>query len=312
MKTEDIKLFHKVAEFGSLTETAKWLDLPKSNISRRIKQLESDLKIKLFHRHSRHITLTAAGNDFYNATVGLIHTLDKTISKLQHPEKELVGRLKIMISPVMMNIGKLVLEFMQLHPAINVEVISSNDELDLIKNEIDVAFRVVNAPTEENLIAHKIQEEPYGLYASPQYLLNHGTPASLDQLPEHNFIIYRFSNGELLNKLSHDNGQSIQLSSNLTVNSVPLLIESAIQGHGLILISQRVGDLFAQKNLLEQVIHSYSPNYNFGWIVHPPRQYLSLVTQEFLNFVLLRIKRLGYDDKDAMNVFRLPFPPLTS
>ena len=46
MKTEDIKLFHKVAEFNSLTETAKWMDLPKSNISRRIKQLESDLQIK--------------------------------------------------------------------------------------------------------------------------------------------------------------------------------------------------------------------------------------------------------------------------
>ncbi|AJR08797.1 LysR family transcriptional regulator [Photobacterium gaetbulicola] len=312
MKTEDIKLFHKVAEFGSLTETAKWLDLPKSNISRRIKQLESDIQIKLFHRHSRHITLTAAGTEFYNSTISLINNLDKTINNLQRPEKELNGRLKIMISPVMMNIGKLVLEFMQLHPAINVEIISSNDELDLIKNEIDVAFRVVNAPTEENLIAHKIREEPYGLYASPQYLSEHGTPDSLEQLLGHNFIAYRFSNGELLNKLSLDSGQSIQLSSNLTVNSVPLLVESAIQGHGLILLSQRVGNLFAQKNLLEQVIHSYSPNYNFGWIVHPPRQYLSLLTQEFLNFVLLRIKRLGYDDKDAMNVFRLAFPSLTS
>ena len=212
-----------------------------------------------------------------------------------------------MISPVMMNIGKLVLEFMQLHPAINVEIISSNDEQDLIKNDIDIAFRVVNTPTEENLIAHKIREEPYGLYASPQYLSNNGTPDALDKLAEHNFITFRFSNGEVFNKLTLEEGQTLHLTSNLTVNSVPLLIESAIQGHGLILISQRVGNLFAQKKLLEQVIHSYSPNYNFGWFVHPPRQYLSLVTQEFINFVLDRIKQLGYDDNDAMNVFRLPF-----
>ncbi|MGR5065275.1 LysR family transcriptional regulator [Photobacterium sp. DNB22_13_2] len=311
MKTEDIKLFHKVTEFGSLTETAKWLDLPKSNISRRIKQLENDLQIKLFHRHSRHITLTVAGNDFYNSSVQLINQLDQTISKLQRPKKELDGRLKVMISPVMMNIGKLVLEFMQLHPCVNVEIISSNDELDLIKNDIDIAFRVVNTPTEENLIAHKIREEPYGLYASPQYLSSNGTPDTLDKLTEHNFITFRFSNGERFNKLLLEDGRVLKVSSNLTVNSVPLLIESAIQGHGLILISQRVGNLFAQKKLLEQVIHSYSPSYNFGWVVHPPRHYLSLVTQEFLNFVLHRLKRLGYDDNDAMNVFRLPFSPLT-
>ncbi|MCQ1058995.1 LysR family transcriptional regulator [Photobacterium sp. ZSDE20] len=215
MKTEDIKLFHKVVEFGSLTETAKWLDLPKSNISRRIKQLETDLNTKLFHRHSRHITLTAAGNKFYRSSLPIMEQLDSTISQLQSPDRELSGKLKIMISPIMMNIGKMVFDFMKLHPNVEVEIISSPYEQDLVKNDIDVAFRLAAEVTEENLVGREIGREVYGLFASPHYLSKHGEPKTLDMLSHHPLITYRFSNGQVYNKLPLDNGQYIQLKSGL-------------------------------------------------------------------------------------------------
>lgn len=310
MKTEDIKLFHKVVEFGSLTEAAKWLDLPKSNISRRIKQLESDTGIKLFHRHSRNVTLTSPGTAFYKDTLSIISKLDQTILKLQNPEQELKGKLKVMIAPIMMNIGKLVFDFMALHPKVEVEIISSPYEQDLITNGIDAAFRLSNEVTQENLVARGLSNEPYGLYASLQYLETHQEPSSLEDLTHHEMIVYRFSNGQLHNKLVLDNGDIIQPKGRLIVNSVALLAEAAIQHKGFIFISKRIGSIFAKRGLLQHVLPNYAPNRNFAWLVHPPRQFMSAEAEVFLDFILERLHRLQYRDTDILNVLRVPFDPL--
>ena len=310
MKTEDIKLFHKVVEFGSLTEAAKWLDLPKSNISRRIKQLEDDTGIKLFHRHSRNVTLTASGATFYQSTINIIRELDQTVFKLQHPEQELRGKLKVMIMPIMMNIGKLVFEFMSLHPNIEVEIISSPYEQDLITNDIDIAFRLSKEVTQENVVAREMAKETYGLFASPQYIAKHGEPLSVESMENHELIVYRFSNGQLSNKLQLQNGQSVQPKTSMVVNSVALLIEAAIQHKGYIFMSRRVGNVFVQQGLLQLVLPDYNPKHNFAWLLHLPRQFMSSEAEVFLDFILGRIDRLQYRDTDLLKVLRVPYNPL--
>lgn len=75
MKTEDIALFHRIVETGSLVEAADILNLPKSTLSRRLQSLEDELNVKLFHRQSRTMTLTASGSHFYDKTTGMLATL---------------------------------------------------------------------------------------------------------------------------------------------------------------------------------------------------------------------------------------------
>ncbi|MBY5946880.1 LysR family transcriptional regulator [Photobacterium rosenbergii] len=310
MKTEDIKLFHKVVEFGSLTETAKWLDLPKSNISRRIKQLEDEAGIKLFHRHSRNVTLTPSGEQFYESTLSIISDLEQTIFKLQTPEKELKGKIKVMIAPSMLNIGKVVFEFISSHPNIEAEVITSPYDQDLITNDIDVAFRVNNEISQENLVARELGKEVYGLYASPSYISKYGKPSSIEALVDYEMIVFRFNNGQLHNKLYLDNGDSICPKGNLIVNNLALMMEAAIQGKGLIFIPKRTGTLFVNRGLLELVLPEYAPRRNFAWLVHSPRQYLSTEAEAFLDFALERIEQVRYRDSDLVNVLRIPFNPV--
>ncbi|MDV5168634.1 LysR family transcriptional regulator [Photobacterium rosenbergii] len=310
MKTEDIKLFHKVVEFGSLTETAKWLDLPKSNISRRIKQLEEDTGIKLFHRHSRNIKLTDSGNKFYQSTLKIISELEQTIGCLQTPEQELKGKLKVMIMPFMMNIGKLVFDFISLHPNVDVEISSSPDEKDLITNDIDIAFRYSKEITQDNVVAREMSKETFGLFASPQYITAHGKPLTLEEMESQALIGYRFSNGQVFDKLFFKNGQYVQPQMHLIVNSVALLIEAAIQHKGYILMSRRAGNIFAQQGLLQLVLPDYAPKHNFSWLLHLPRQFMSSEAKVFLDFILERIDRLQYRDADLQKVLRVPFNPL--
>ncbi|PSW13171.1 LysR family transcriptional regulator [Photobacterium rosenbergii] len=307
MKTEDIKLFHKVVEFGSISESAKWMDLPKSNISRRIKQLEEDTGIKLFHRHSRNVTLTESGNRFYISTVSIIKDLDQTVLSLQTPEDDLQGKLKIMIMPVMLNKAQLVLDFMTLHPNIDVEVISSPYEQDLIKNNIDMAFRLSNKVSEENLVAREMARETFGLYASPQYIAEYGEPQSLEDLVEHLFIVYRFSNGQIFDKVTSKNGNIIQPKSSLTVNSILLMIEAATQHKGVLFTSRRIGKQFVEKGLLQLIIPTYAPIMNLSWLVHPPRHFMSREGKAFLDFVLERQADLLYPDSELIDVLRTPF-----
>lgn len=93
MKTEDIALFHRIVETGSILEAANLLNLPKSTVSRRLQSLEESLNLKLFHRQSRAITLTSAGSHFYEKTLVMLADLDRTLSDITDNKAELTGPL---------------------------------------------------------------------------------------------------------------------------------------------------------------------------------------------------------------------------
>ena len=96
----------------------------------------------------------------------------------------------------------------------------------------------------------------------------------------------------------------------LTVNSISLLVEAAIQQKGFILISRRLGDIFVDNGLLQSVLPDYSPSHNFAWLLHPPRQYMSTEAEVFLDFILERLDLFHYHDDDVINVMRVPFAPM--
>lgn len=296
MKTEDIKLFHQIVDAGSLVRASEIFDLPKSNLSRRIKALEDELKILLFHRHNRSMQLTDAGAKFYERTKTILNDLELSIQEVTAPIYEISGHLRVQLLPLpnILDIGRIIFKFMDMYPKISVEVINCSEESNLIEKHIDVALRVGAGETLEDssLIARPLNSASFGYYATPEYIAKHGMPNSPEEMQNHNFIRYRFPSGQILNEIPLDKGTSIAVSGNLIMNSVPLIMEACLQNRGVVFIPEFLADFYINKGMLVRLLSDYEPTMQYGWLVYPSRKHLSLTVRTFIDFMLTEFEKM--------------------
>lgn len=292
MKTEDIKLFHQIVDIGSLVRTSEILDLPKSNISRRIKALEEELNILLFHRQNRGMQLTDAGTKFYDKTKTMISKLETSIQEITAPTYEVSGHLRIQLLPLPMvlEIGRLIFDFMDIYPKISVEVVNSAEDQNLVENHIDVALRVGERLEDSSLVARPLFSACFGFYSTAQYIKEHGMPVSIEELKKLNVIRYRFPNGQIYSQLPFGEEQTVNVSGNLIVNSVPLMVEACLQNRGIIFIPEPVANYYLEKGMLVRLFDDIEPSIRCGWLVYPYRKHLSLAARTFIDYLLAEVE----------------------
>ena len=191
MDWDKLKIFHAVAEAGSFTSATVILNLSQSAISRQIQSLEEDLKVKLFERHARGLTLTENGEYVYKTAHEVISKLKEVETTLSDKKDKPSG--KIVVTTVM-SFGTTWLtpriqEFMDLNPEIEVELVFDNKELDLSTRQADIGF-FMRRPKQLNYIQKKLIDLNYHIYGSPKYLEKHGYPKTVNDLNKHKFISF--------------------------------------------------------------------------------------------------------------------------
>ncbi|WP_033298412.1 LysR family transcriptional regulator [Psychromonas ossibalaenae] len=288
MKTEDIKLFHQVVDAGSLVRASEIFELPKSNISRRIKTLEEELNILLFHRQNRALQLTDSGIKFYEKTKAMLNELEASIQEICAPTYEVSGHLRIQLLPLpdTLDIGRQIFQFMDMYPKISVEIINSSEDKNLVENHIDVAMRIGETLEDSSLIARPFGKATFGYYATPQYIEKNGAPQSAEELQKLNVIRYRFPNGQIYSQLPFGKESTVEVSGNLIMNSVPLIIEACLQNRGIIFIPEKVANFYVERGLLVRIFNDIEPSINHCWLVYASRKHLSLATRTFINYIL--------------------------
>ena len=191
MDWDKLKIFHAVAEAGSFTSATVILNLSQSAISRQIQSLEEDLKVKLFERHARGLTLTENGEYVYKTAHEVISKLKEVETTLSDKKDKPSG--KIVVTTVM-SFGTTWLtpriqEFMDLNPEIEVELVFDNKELDLSTRQADIGI-FMRRPKQLNYIQKKLIDLNYHIYGSPRYLEKHGYPKTINDLNKHKFISF--------------------------------------------------------------------------------------------------------------------------
>jgi DNA-binding transcriptional LysR family regulator len=186
---DKIKLFYEVAEAGSFTRAGERLGLNQSSVSRHISTLEQDLNVPLFHRHSRGLILTEHGDMLLRAANEMRHSLEATRQRFTETSERPAGDLKVTAT---VGIGGFwltnrIAEFLDLYPEVNVELILSNDELDLVMREADLAIRL-RRPVQPELIQRRLFTIHYHAYASHAYLDRFGEPRSVADLDHHRIV----------------------------------------------------------------------------------------------------------------------------
>jgi DNA-binding transcriptional LysR family regulator len=233
MNLNDLSLFIRVVETGSFTAAAESLNVQKSTISRRIAQLEDTLGIRLIQRTTRKLKLTPEGEELFNRAQPLVDDLEAVQDDISASKTELRGRLRLTmpteIGVFMMN--EVITSFMQTYPRLEVDVELSTRTVDLIEEGVDLALRLGPLPN-SSLIARHIAGLHRGLFATPEYLEQHGMPQTPDDLAHHQCI-------SLLKPFDHlrftnwNDSEPVTMGGRLRTNSMSFVREMILQGMGV-------------------------------------------------------------------------------
>jgi DNA-binding transcriptional LysR family regulator len=190
MDWDKLKVFHAAAEAGSFTHAGEQLGLSQSAVSRQVGALEQELNVPLFHRHARGLILTEQGDLLYRTAHDVFMKLEAARTKLTDSKERPSGELKVATS---VGIGVHWLtprlgEFLDLYPGIRIQLITTDEELDLSMREADVAIRL-RQPVQPDLIQRKLFSMHFHAYASPEYLKRHGTPRTHEDLDNHRIMV---------------------------------------------------------------------------------------------------------------------------
>ncbi|WP_133407421.1 LysR family transcriptional regulator [Parashewanella tropica] len=303
MKTEDIALFHKIVEHGGVNEASNFLYLPKSTISRRLKNLENEISVKLFHRAGRELTLTSAGSTFYQQTLSMLNELETTISEIKHEDTPLKGTLRIQLFPVPNStpLYEVILEFIEQNPDVNVELYSSAESLDIVKYGIDVAFRADFQVRDAELVARPLFETKVYFFATPEYIRQHGQPSDLEDLQNHTFIVHRFLDSSQFDILPEIDGISgIKMKGCVHTNNLEFAKQAALKHKGIIDLPLEYVQKEVEEGKLVQVLPSkyfYSGKY---CIAYPSRAFLSHAASKFVDYIIDYMEGLTEEDVETI------------
>ena len=191
MDWDKLRIFHAVADAGSFTHAGETLNLSQSAISRQISALEQSINVPLFHRHARGLKLTEQGEDLYLTAHDVFHKIAMTEARLTESKEQAEGPLKITTT---VGFGSVWLtprikEFMDLYPEIDVTITLDYDDLNLAMREADVAIRLT-PPRQSDLVQRHLMSIHYKVYASPEYIQEHGMPKTPEELDNHNLVTF--------------------------------------------------------------------------------------------------------------------------
>ena len=191
MDWDKLKIFHAVAEAGSFTNATVNLNLSQSAISRQIQALENDLKVQLFERHARGLTLTENGEYVFKTAHEVISKLKEVETSLGDQKNKPTGKLTI---TTVRSFGThwltpRIQEFMRLNPEIEIELVFDDKELDLSTRQADIGI-FMRRPKQLNYIQKKLVDIKYYVYGSNKYLEKFGMPKTIADLNKHKFISF--------------------------------------------------------------------------------------------------------------------------
>ena len=186
-----VRSFLAVVEEGSLSAAARRLGISQPTLSRDIQALEKQTGLNLFRRSTRGVSLTEAGQTLVEPARSMAEQAERFSRKAAGLSTELSGDIRISANELMgiYQLPAALAAFRRQHPAVQVEIVISNDTSSLNKREADLALRMYR-PTQPDLVATRLPDIPLGFYASRSYIRDHGVPASLDELRDHALVGY--------------------------------------------------------------------------------------------------------------------------
>lgn len=288
----DIAMFVQVVRCGSFAQAARRLGMPPNTVSRRIQQLEAHLGTRLLQRSTRKLTLTNAGQDFHERCAGAVDGLLDAGQALVTGSNEPSGLVRVAAPADFFDFFQMawVSEFLAAYPRVRLDFILSDAKADLIAEQIDVAFRG-GALRDSGFVGRQILDpRSVGMVASPAYIAAHGSPRTLQDLVDHDCVIFAQPGGHATWRLVGPQGEEeVQVSGRFSGNTAQALRRAAVAGLGIALLPPVMARLDVQAGVLVPVLAQYQPK-GYGLnVLYPSRRQLPLAVSAFIDLVIQKM-----------------------
>ncbi|AQS39393.1 transcriptional regulator, LysR family [Shewanella psychrophila] len=270
---EGVSEFVSVAETESFTQAAKRLGISTAQVSRQVSALETRLATKLFHRTTRKVSVTEAGQIYFQHCRQVLDGLDEAERAITNLQSTPRGRLKI-TAPVTYGertLAPLINDFIAKYPELDVKLNLTNLKVDMIDEGYDLAIRLGQLE-DSSMMAKKLGKRTHYVCAAPDYLSTYGIPHSLSELDQHNCLLgtldyWRFQEG--------GKTRSIRVSGSLSCNSGRALVDAAVKAIGITQLPDYYVLPYLENGKLVSILEQHRPSDDGIWAIYPQNRHLS-------------------------------------
>jgi len=269
--------------------------MPRSTVSRRISELERALGTRLLQRTTRRVELTSAGKTYQRACSPALETILEAGRALSTSSEETAGRLRV-TAPVTLGerlLGDVVAECLARHPRMSIELVLTDRHVELVAEKFDLGFRS-GTLKDTSVVAHELGRAQPRCFAAREYLRDRGTPRTPRDLLRHDCILFTplAPRGRWTFR-SRGRTVEVPVRGRLVVNSIPLALDAAMRGLGIVRVPGALGvEGLAAKQLVE-VLDTYAPPPRPAYAVHPSGGRVAPAARVFLEIAKRHLERHG-------------------
>jgi DNA-binding transcriptional LysR family regulator len=289
-----LRAFIRIVERGSMTAAAADLGVSQPALSKLLRNLEAHSGARLLERNARAMRLTAAGLTLYEAGRGALAAIDAAIDGIRSDVGVIEGRLRLH-GPACVgerHLHRIVMNFQDRHPLVEIELTLENRSVDLIHENIDLALRM-GRPTERSLILRRVGFSRRVLVASPAYLDRRGPIRDSESLKNHDLVVTDASlqSGTLVLRKS-DEKIDVAVRPRLTTNNAQVLVDALKAGRGIgtaqvLLVADEL-----KRGELIRVLPEFEIEPTEFFLVYPSSKFLRPIVRAFVDFAVPALQRI--------------------
>ena len=259
-RLEAMNVFVTIVERGSLSAAAEHLELSRTKVTRYLGELEGWMDTRLLHRTTRSLSLTNAGKETLEIARELL-ALEESLSGIRNQNRQqLKGQLRITASYSIVDsfLIDAISRFIDQWPEVSIDIISTDETVNLVASRIDLALRITNELT-PNIVARQLGECCSVICVSPQYLQNKGTPLDAQDLAHHNCLSFSYF-GRTTWTFDGPNGpESVPIKGSISANTPEVLLSATLKGNGISLQPFPMVETLLRDGQLIQLLPEWNP-----------------------------------------------------
>lgn len=263
--------FVRIVETGSMAAAARRLDCTRAQISKQVADLEREFGVRLFERSTRKLALTPSGEVFHQHALRALDAISSTEIAVRNLGDTPCGLLRVSASITFgrMYIAPLLPRITAQYPELECELILTDQLVDLVDDNIDLALRHTKAPPED-AVAKRLVTLNRVICATPDYLATHGKPEHPSELVRHACFGYLQSEMSSTLELIGRNGElvSVPISSRFRFNNLDCVLDAVLAGHGLAILPTYLAGPEIKNGRLHTILDDYEPLTGFGRQLH--------------------------------------------
>lgn len=288
-KLELLRTFVRVTELSSFTQAGESLGLPRSTVSEHVQALEELLGARLLQRTTRKVQATQDGRVLYERSKDLLAHMEELEGLFRQDETQLAGRIRVDLPNVLARDMLLphLPAFLERHPLIEMEISSTDRQVDLIAEGFDCVLRV-GAQPDQTVVARRVCSMPMVNCVSPAYLQRYGMPMTLADLAEHQLVHYVRPLGARSAGFEYQQGHKVErvaMAGRVTVNSTDAYQAACLGGFGIIQVPRLgIEELLANGELVAVLPDYPAPPLDVS-LLYAGQRHLPLRVRVFMDWL---------------------------